>query len=115
MTAFELFADGKDLILNEDNVNNRQRRCALMLHIVGPTVQDIFLNLPNTGDVKDYRRAVHALNAYFAPKVDTKYARHKQSNSLQPDTDEHRNIVTMAKTQITKFGMKSSASAPARI
>ena len=86
-----------------------------MLHIVGPTVQDIFLNLPNTGDVKDYRRAVHALNAYFAPKVDTKYARHKQSNSLQPDTDEHRNIVTMAKTQITKFGMKSSASAPARI
>ena len=113
MTAFKLFADGKGLILNEDNVNNRQRRRALMLHIVGPNVQDIFLNLPNRGDVKDYQRAVDALNAYFAPEVDTTHARHKQSNSLQPDLDEHQNIVTMAKTQITKFGMKSSGSAPA--
>ena len=95
-----------------------------MLHLAGPDVQDIFLTLPNTGDVKDYRKAVDALNAYFAPKVDTTYARHcfrqlvqapgKQSDSLQPDSDEHRKIVTMAKTQITKFVMKSSSSAPAR-
>ena len=76
LTAFELFADGKGLILNEDNENNRQRRRALMLHLAGPDVQDIFLTLPNTGDVKDYRKAVDALNAYFAPKVDTSYARH---------------------------------------
>ena len=47
-----------------------------MLHLAGPDVQDIFLTLPNTGDVKDYRKAVDALNAYFAPKVDTTYARH---------------------------------------
>ena len=113
MTAFKLFADGKGLILNEDNVNNRQRRRSLMLHIVEPNVQDIFLNLPNMGDVKHYQRAVDALHAYFAPKVDTTYARHKQSNSLQPDLDEHQNIVTMAKTQITTLGMKSSGSTPA--
>ena len=123
LTAFELFADGKGLTLNEDNATNRQRRRALMLHLAGPDVQDIFLTLPNTGDVKDYRKAVDALNAYFAPKVDTTYARHcfrqlvqapgKQSDSLQPDSDEHRKIVTMAKTQITKFVIKSSTSAPA--
>ena len=124
LTAFELFAVGKGLILNEENANNRQRRRALMLHLAGPDVQDLLLTLPNTGDVKDYRKAVDALNAYFAPKVDTMYARHcfrqliqapgKQSDSLQPDSDEHRKIVTMAKTQTTKFVMKSSASAPAR-
>ena len=85
-----------------------------MLHIVEPNVQDIFLNHPNMGDVKHYQRAVDALNAYFALKVDTTYATHKQSNSLQPDLDEHQNIVTMAKTQITTFGMKSSGSTPAR-
>ena len=67
LTAFELFAVGKGLILNEDNANNRQRRRALMLHLAGPDVQDLFLTLPNTGDVKDYRKAVDALNAYFAP------------------------------------------------
>ena len=29
-----------------------------------------------TGDAKDYKKAVDALNAYFVPKVDTTYARH---------------------------------------
>ena len=35
-----------------------------MLRLAGPDVQHIFLTLPNTGDVKDYRKAVDALNAY---------------------------------------------------
>ena len=39
LTAFELFADGKSLILNEDNANNRHRRRSLMLHLAGPDVQ----------------------------------------------------------------------------
>ena len=39
LTAFELFADGKSLILNEDNANNRHRRRSLMLHVAGPDVQ----------------------------------------------------------------------------
>ena len=76
LTAFELFADGKGLILNEENVNNRQRRRALLLHLAGTDVQDIFSTPPNTGDAKDYKKAVDALNAYFVPQVNTMYARH---------------------------------------
>ena len=76
LVAFELFADGKGLIVNEENANNRQRRRALLLHLAGTDVQDIFFTLPNTGDAKDYKKAVDALNAYFVPKVDTTYARH---------------------------------------
>ena len=74
--AFELFADGKGLILDEENVNNRQRRRALLLHLAGTDVEDIFYTLPDTGDGKDYKKAVDAPNAYFIPKVDTTYARH---------------------------------------
>lgn len=62
--------------MNEDNTNNRQRRRALLLHLAVTDVQDIFYTLPNTGDAKDYRKAVDALKAYFVPKVDTTYARH---------------------------------------
>ena len=76
LIAFELFADGKGLILNEENTNNRQRRRALLLHLAGTDVQDIFYTLLDTGDAKDYKKAVDALNAYFVPKVDTTYARH---------------------------------------
>ena len=47
-----------------------------MLHLAGTDVQDIFSTLPNTGDAKDYKKAIDALNAYFVPKVDTMYARH---------------------------------------
>ena len=74
--AFELFADGKGLILNKDNANNRQRRRALLLHLAGTDVQDIVSTLPNTGDAKDYKTAVDALNTYFISHVDTMYARH---------------------------------------
>ena len=76
LTAFELFADGKGLILNGENASNRQRRRALLLHLGGTDVQDIFSTLQNTGDARDYKKAVEALNAYFVPQVDTMYARH---------------------------------------
>ena len=48
----------------------------MLLHLAGTDVQDIFYTLPNTGDAKDYKKAVDALNAYFVPKVDTTYPRH---------------------------------------
>jgi len=47
--VFELFADG------------RQRRCALLLHLVGTDVQDIFYTLLNIGDGKDYKKAMDAV------------------------------------------------------
>ena len=53
-----------------------QKRWALLLHLAGPDVQDIFSTLPHTGDIKDYKKAIDALNLYFIPKVDTTYARH---------------------------------------
>ena len=62
--------------MNEENANNRQRRRALLLHLAGADVQDILYTLPDTGDAKDYKKAVDALNAYFVLKVDTTYARH---------------------------------------
>ena len=65
-----------------------------MLHLAGPDVQDIFLTLPNTGDVKDYRKAVDALNAYFAPKVDTTYARHCFRQLIQAPGETIRQFAT---------------------
>ena len=94
LTAFELLADGKGLILNEDNVNNRQRRRALMLHLAGPDVQDIFPSLPNTENVKDYQKAVDALNVYFVPKVDTTYYKHCFRQLIQAPGETIRQFAT---------------------
>lgn len=76
LTAFELYADGKGLIL-EDNASAsvKQRRRALLLHHAGTDVQDIFAVLPATGGPTEYVAAVAALNAYFVPQVNTAFAR----------------------------------------
>ena len=80
--------------MNEENVNNRQRRRALLLHLAGTDVQDIFSTLPNTGDAKDYKKAVDALNAYFVPQVGTMYARHCYRQLTQASGETIRQFAT---------------------
>lgn len=76
LTSFELYADGKGLIMNNDtSEKNKQRRRALLLHLAGQDVQDIFSTFPWTGEVTDYAAAVDALNTYFVPQVNAAYAR----------------------------------------
>jgi hypothetical protein len=41
----------------------------------GPDVQDIFYTHENTGEANDYTAAVNALNAYFAPRLNSAFAR----------------------------------------
>ena len=94
LVAFELFAVGKSMILNEESANNTQRRRALLLHLTGTDVQDIFYTLPNTGDAKDYKKAVDAFNAYFVPKVDTTCARHCFRQLTQAPGETTRKFAT---------------------
>ncbi|KAL1256493.1 hypothetical protein QQF64_012038 [Cirrhinus molitorella] len=76
LTSFELYADGKGLIIEEGVAASvRQRRRARLLHHTGPDVQDVFSTLPNTGNTDDYNAAIAALNAYFVPRVNAAYAR----------------------------------------
>lgn len=76
LNAFELFADGKGLILTDNaSVATKQRRRALLLHHAGTDVQDIFSTLADTGGPTDYEQAVTALNSYFVPQVNTAFAR----------------------------------------
>ncbi len=76
LKSFELYADGKGLIITEDATDaTKPRRRALLLHFAGPDVQNIFSTLENTGEVTDYDAAVTALNSYFVPHVNAAFAR----------------------------------------
>lgn len=83
-TSLELYTDGKGLIITADAtaVTTQQRR-ALLLHLAGPDVQDVFFTLPNKGEAKDYKAAVDALNAYFVPQVNAANARHSSHKLFQ--------------------------------
>ena len=75
LTSFELYADGKGLIISETTAATKQRRKAMLLHLAGPDVQEIFTTLTETGDATNYASAVEALNAYFVPRVNSAFAR----------------------------------------
>lgn len=94
LTSFELYADGKGLIIQPDKVDNKQRRRALLLHFAGPDVQDIFATLPDTGEATDYGKAVKALNDYFIPKVNTAYARHTFRQLVQKPNEPIQQFAT---------------------
>ena len=82
------------MIIDEEHTTNKQRRRALLLHIAGTDVQDIFATLPETGDVKDYKKAIDALNTYFVRKVDTTYARHSFRKLIQTPGETVRQFAT---------------------
>ena len=79
LTSFELFVDGKGLIITETtNANTRQQRRAMLLHLAGPEVQEIFSTLADTGEATDYSAAVTALNGYFLLKANVLHRKSTQ-------------------------------------
>jgi len=60
-----------------------ERQRALLLHYVGDQTLDIFETLPETGGEKDFKKAVDALSAYFAPKQNIEYEVYKFRQATQ--------------------------------
>ena len=95
LTSFELFADGKGLIIAEaTNATTRQRRRAMLLHLAGTDVQEIFSTLAATSKATDYAAAVTALNGCFLSKVNTAFARQKFHRLQQKEGETGLQFVT---------------------
>lgn len=67
-TRWEKWMNSFKLYLAASGVREASRKRALLLHLAGPDVQDIFFTLEGTGDDADYDGAVNKLNEYFTPK-----------------------------------------------
>ena len=60
-------------LLIATNITETKQQRALLLHYAGPDVDEIFDTLPDTGEDKDYKAAVDALNAYFIPQANSAF------------------------------------------
>ena len=67
---------------------------ALLLHSAGEAVQEIFETLADTGEAKDYEKAVKAWNDYFIPKVNSTYQNHLFRSMEQQDGETVAKFVT---------------------
>ena len=89
LRSFQLYTDGKGLIIEPERDDNKVQRRALLLHCAGSDVQDIFDVLPETGNAKDYERDEEALTKYFVTHVNVPYERHLFREMVQ---HEHETI-----------------------
>ena len=63
----ELFEDGKDLIINEGkNINTKKWRTAMLFHLTGPHVQDIFSKLVNPGKANNHVCSCYSIKWIFS-------------------------------------------------
>ena len=89
LRSFQLYADGKGLIIEPEKDDNIVQRRALLLHCAGSDVQDIFDVLPETGNVNEYAKAKEVLTRYFVNQVNVPYERHMFGEMVQ---HEHETI-----------------------
>ena len=94
LKSFSVYADSKGLLIAADKADNKVQRRALLLHSAGEAVQEIFETLADTGEAKDYEKAVKALNDYFIPKVNSTYQNHLFRSMEQQDGETVAQFVT---------------------
>ena len=78
VTSFELYAEGKGLIVNEATtaaIKQTAKSNATLPGWAWIEVQEVFTTLTGTGDATNYASAGEALDAYFVPQVNSALAR----------------------------------------
>ena len=63
--------------MTASGIDDPKQQRALLLHLAGPGVREIFHNIPEEGkgDAKDYQKAMKSLNDYFKLKKNIPKAR----------------------------------------
>ena len=73
-----------EYFLVASGITDSKQKRAVLLHLAGPEVQDVFATLQDTGE--DYAAALAKLTAYFEPKKNVSLERHIFRSAVQmPD------------------------------
>jgi hypothetical protein len=94
LRSFQLYADGKELIVEAGKEDIKVQRLALLLHCAGSDVQDIFDVLAETGSAKEYEKAKEALTRHFVTQVNVPYERHmfREMAQNKKETIDHFSV-----------------------
>ncbi|XP_053406612.1 uncharacterized protein K02A2.6-like [Mercenaria mercenaria] len=90
MKQFNFFTVGS-------GITDATQKRALLLHLAGPETQEIFGTLTETGEDKDYDKAVEKLTDYFKPKKNIAYERHIFRCEIQRESETVEQFSTRLK------------------
>ena len=102
LKSFSVYANSKGLLIAADKADNKVQRRAVLLHSAGEAVQEIFKTLADTGEAKDYEKAVKALNDCFIPKVNSTYQNHLFRRMEQQDSDYNDQAENQIRDQVVQ-------------
>ena len=70
------------------DIKDETQKRAILLYQAGPEVYEIFKTLPNTGEAKDFKKAMDALTAYFEPDKNKIYQTYmfRQAKQMPSET-----------------------------
>lgn len=87
LRRFQLYVDGKGLIIILDRDGNKRQKRALFLHCAGPHIQEILYVLSCTGGAKDYQKSEDALIRHFVTQINTPHERHLFRETVQGEDE----------------------------
>ena len=85
-----------DYYIRASGISDQKQKRAILLHLAGAEVQEIFKTLPDTGD--DYKTALEKLNAHFNPCKNIAFERHVFRQATQSADESMDAFVTRLKT-----------------
>ena len=89
-----------DYYIKASGVTRDEQKRALLLHVSGEEVQNLFETLTDTGTT--YAQSIDKLNEYFAPKKNVAFERHVFRQSKQEEDETVDNfIVRLSKLSIS--------------
>ena len=97
--AWEQYLKRFDYYLKAANITKDEQKRALLLHISGSEVQDIFETFEDQGTT--YQHAVTKLSAYFKPKKNISYERHVFHKAQQNNEETIDNYIV----RLTKLAL----------
>lgn len=78
-------------------ITDGTQKMALLLHLVGPNVEQIVDTLEITGEANDFDAAVNSLNSHFQQKKNISFERHQFRLEKQKNNESVQDFCTRLK------------------
>ena len=93
--SWELYIKRFEYYLTASGITKDDQKKAMLIHLAGEEVQDIYENLNDVGE--SYKNTVEALTNYFKPQKNSAYERHLFRKMKQEDTETIDNFIIRLK------------------
>ena len=93
---WEKWTKSLDYYIRASGISDQKQKRAILLHLAGPDVQEIFETLPDTGE--DYKTALEKLNEHFNPSKNIPFERHVFRQATQGPEESIDAFVTRLRT-----------------